>query len=219
MNQTMTNTPLRDAMYAMSLAKSVPDAELLDEFVRRYPEHAEALTDFAIELAIDGLTHGDDDDETEIPADLEAISSSVSRVMSQFQNRLFEMSQERTAAPSARVATTPVANPFASLDRERFRALASRIDANAVMLSKLRDRLIDPATIPRRFCDHLAEEMDEPVDALIAHLYAPPEVSSARQLYKAEGKPSLTARQNFEEAVAGSGLSEEQRRRLLSFRN
>src|SRR3981189_817772 len=128
------------------------------------------------------------------------------------------MSQERTAAPSARVATTSVANPFASLDRERFRALASRIDANAVMISKLRDRLIDPATIPRGFCDYLAEEMDEPVDALIAHLYAPPEVSSARQLYKAEGKPALTARQSFEEAVAGSGLSEEQRRHLLSFR-
>jgi hypothetical protein len=219
MNQTMTNTPLRDAMYAMSLAKSVPDAELLDEFVRRYPEHAEALTDFAIELAIDALRHGDDDEETEAPTDLEAISSAVSRVMSQFQNRLFEMSQERTEAPSARVATTPVANPFASLDRARFRALASSIDANAVMISKLRDRLIDPATIPRRFCDYLAEEMDEPVDALIAHLYAPPEVSSARQLYKAEGKPGLTARQSFEEAVAGSGLSEEQRRRLLSFRN
>jgi hypothetical protein len=218
MNQIMTNTPLRDAMYAMSLAKSVPDAELLDEFVRRYPEHAEALTDFAIELAIDALTHGDDDEETEVPTDLEAISSAVSRVMSQFQNRLFEVSQERTAAPSARVATTSIANPFASLDRERFRALASSIDANAVMLSKLRDRLIDPATIPRGFCDHLADEMDEPVDALIAHLYAPPEVSSARQLYKAVGKPTLTARQSFEEAVAGSGLSDEQQRRLLSFR-
>ena len=30
---TTTQTPLRDAMYAMSLAKPVPDAELLDEFV------------------------------------------------------------------------------------------------------------------------------------------------------------------------------------------
>jgi len=38
---------LRDAMYAMSLAKAVPDAELLDEFARRYPNHANALTEFA----------------------------------------------------------------------------------------------------------------------------------------------------------------------------
>ena len=42
-------------MYAMSLAKAVPDAELLDEFARRYPLHADALTEFAIELAIDAL--------------------------------------------------------------------------------------------------------------------------------------------------------------------
>ena len=50
---TTTQTPLRDAMYAMSLAKPVPDAELLDDFVRRYPQHADALTEFAIELAIE----------------------------------------------------------------------------------------------------------------------------------------------------------------------
>ena len=38
---TATNhpTPLRDVLYAFSLAQPVPDARLLDEFVRRYPEH------------------------------------------------------------------------------------------------------------------------------------------------------------------------------------
>src|SRR5688572_9774840 len=128
MNQTVSNTPLRDAMYAMSLAKPIPNAELLDEFVRRYPEHAEALTDFAIELAVDALMHGDDGEEAEVPADIEAISSAVSRVMSQFQNRLFEISQKRTAEPPARAATASVANPFAHLDRDRFRGLVSRLD-------------------------------------------------------------------------------------------
>ena len=57
MIETLTYTPLRDAMYAMSLAKPVPDAELLDEYVRLYPEHAEALTEFAVELAVDALLH------------------------------------------------------------------------------------------------------------------------------------------------------------------
>ena len=38
---TATNypMPLRDVLYAFSLAQLVPDARLLDEFVRRYPEH------------------------------------------------------------------------------------------------------------------------------------------------------------------------------------
>lgn len=220
MSQTMTNTPLRDAMYAMSLAKPIPDAELLDEFVRRYPEHAEALTDYAIELAIDALTHGDDDDETDLPADLETINPAVSRVMSQFQNRLFEISQTRAAAePPARAATASITNPFSALDRGGFRALASRLDINAAFLSKLRDRNLDPVTIPRGYCRHVAEAMDEDIEIMTAHLYAPTEGAPARQYYKAEGKPNVHARQSFEEAVRSSGLTEEQQRRLLSFRD
>ena len=55
---------------------------------------------------------------------------------------------------------------------------------------------------------------------MIAHLYAPQEsVAAGRQLYKAEGKPTATARQSFEEAVKTSGLSEEQQRRVLSFQD
>ena len=53
MTETTTNKSLSDAMYAMSLAKRIPDAELVEDFVRRYPLHAEALTEFAVELAID----------------------------------------------------------------------------------------------------------------------------------------------------------------------
>lgn len=220
MNQTMSNTPLRDAMYAMSLAKPIPDAELLDEFVRRYPEHAEALTDFAIELAVDALMHGDDGEEAEVPADMEAISSAVSRVMSQFQNRLFEISQKRTAEPPARAATASVANPFASLDRQEFRGLVSRLDVSSVFLSKLRDRNIDPVTIPKGYCRHLAEETDEEIETLSAHFYAPQEsVSAGRQFHKAEGKPKAAPRQSFEEAVKSSGLTDAQQRRLLAFRD
>ena len=48
--------PLRDILYEFSIAKDVPDAELLDEFTRRYPEYADALTEFAVELLVD--THG-----------------------------------------------------------------------------------------------------------------------------------------------------------------
>ncbi|SDR58154.1 hypothetical protein SAMN05519103_06023 [Rhizobiales bacterium GAS113] len=212
-----TQTSLRDAMYAMSLAKAVPDAELLDEFARRYPQYADALTEFAIELAIDSLMH--QSDEEDVPADADAISAVVSRVMSQFENQLYERRQAR-ATPPARAATASLENPFATLDRQEFRALASQLDVNNAFLSKLRDRSIEPISIPKAYCRYLAEEMDQDADAMIAHLYAPQEsVAAGRQLYKAEGKPTATARQSFEEAVKTSGLSEEQRRRLLSFQD
>lgn len=213
-----TQTSLRDAMYAMSLAKAVPDAELLDDFARRYPQYADALTEFAIELAIDSLMHRSD--EEDVPADADAISSVVSRVMSQFENQLYERRQARAATQPTRAATASVENPFAALDRQGFRALVSQLDVNSAFLSKLRDRTIEPISIPKAYCRHLAQEMDEDTDAMVAHLYAPQEsVAAGRQLYKAEGKPAATARQSFEEAVKTSGLSEEQQRRLLSFRD
>jgi hypothetical protein len=156
----------------------------------------------------------------DIPADPDAISPVVSRVMSQFQNRLFEISQKRAATEApARAATASITNPFTALDREEFRALATRLDMNTVLLSKLRDRTLEPATIPKGFSRYVAEEMDEDFEAMSAHLYAPPELPPARQYYKAEGKPNVHARQSFEEAVRGSGLSEERQRRLLSFRD
>jgi len=215
---TATQTSLRDAMYAMSLAKAVPDAELLDEFARLYPKYADALTEFAIELAIDSLMHRSD--EEDVPADADTISDVVSRVMSQFENQLFERRQARAATPPARAATASVENPFAALDRQGFRALVSQLDVNSAFLSKLRDRTIEPISIPKAYCRHLAQEMDEDAEAMVAHLYAPQDsVAAGRQLYKAEGKPAATARQSFEEAVKTSGLSEEQQRRLLSFRD
>ena len=217
MTPTKTDASLRDAMYALSLAARVPDAELLDAFVRRYPQHADALTEFAIELTADAMLDGNE--EPDMPADPDAVSPAVSRAMSQFQNRLFAVRKGRAAGSPARAIASPVRNPFASLDREGFRALASRINANTVLLAKLRDRQIDPATMPPEFCRRIAEEMDEPLEALTGHLAAPLEAPHARQFYKSKGKPAPQARQPFTQAVRGSGLSAEQRRRLLSFRD
>jgi hypothetical protein len=215
MTAATIDTSLRDAMYAMSLAQRAPDAELLEQFVRRYPKHAEALTNFAIELTLDALEHGDE--EVEAPEEPEAISPVVSRVMSQFQNGLFGIAQERVAQRFKQIAHAPPTNPFASLERKDYRALASHLDINTAMLSKLRDRQIEPATIPRAFCGYVADGLDEDIDALCAHFRAPPEVAPMLQHFKSKAKPNVSLQQSFQEAVRNSGLSEEQQRRLLSF--
>jgi hypothetical protein len=221
MTDMTTDKSLSDAMYTMSLAKRVPDVDLLEDFVRRYPQHADALTEFAIGLAVDALLYGDE--EFDLPADNETISPMVARAMSRFQNRLFEMREERPSAPQPR-ASSAIVNPFASLGRDDFRALASKIYANTVFVSKLRDRQIDFKTIPARYVRHVAAQMSEDLEALTAHLAAVAEVRQAepqqpRQFYKAEGKPGSARRQTFEEAVRSSGLSAEQESRLLAFRD
>jgi hypothetical protein len=217
MTATKPSASLQDVMYELSLAKRVPDAELLDEFVRRYPEHADALTEFAIELTADAML--DANEEPEMPTEPDAVSPAVSYAMSQFQNRLSVARKQQATGSPARVVPSPARNPFASLNREGFRALASRINVNTVLLAKLRDRQIDPATMPSEFCRRIAEEMDEPLEDLVAHFRAPFDASHARQFYKSNGKPVAGVRQSFADAVRGSGLSPEQRRRLLSFRD
>ena len=49
-----TRTPaIEDALYELSLERRIPNAELLDDIVRRYPEYATELTNFVIELVLD----------------------------------------------------------------------------------------------------------------------------------------------------------------------
>jgi hypothetical protein len=87
-----TAMPLRDVLYEFSLAKPTPDAELLNEFVRRYPEHAAALTDFAVEIAIDAA-RGDDEMAAE-NIETTTVSPVVSHAMSNFQNHLSLLNRE-----------------------------------------------------------------------------------------------------------------------------
>jgi len=211
---TATNTPtaLRDVLYAFSLAKPIPDARLLDEFVRRYPEHAAEITDFAIELAVDAA-HGDD---AEFEGTDESISPAVSRAMSRFQNRLFEVQHDEAAGSKASsIASTSVENPFAALDRMAFRGLANRLNVTTLFVAKLRDRQIDPGTITTGFRSHVANELSVPVDVVVAHFAAQAEIQ-ARQFYKSEQKPTAITRESFEEAVRNSGLTEEQKQRLMN---
>jgi hypothetical protein len=52
----MTNkdaTPLEEVLYEFSFEKTVPDAELLEDYVKRFPEYAAALTDLAVAIALD----------------------------------------------------------------------------------------------------------------------------------------------------------------------
>ena len=198
-------------LYAFSLAKAKPDAELLDEYVHRYPNHATALTDLAIEMIFEAA-RADVDQATEL-ARL-TVTPTVSRVMSRFQNRLFgnvgSGASSREEAPFAGVSS-----PFASLDRQAFRNIANGLRANSVFVAKLRDCEIDPTTMSADFRKRVADEVKVPLDLLTAH-FASPAQTHIGQYYKANGKPAAVPKQSFQDAVRTSGLTEEQQQYLLS---
>ena len=200
---------LSEVLYALALAMPVPDAKTLDEFVRRYPQHADALTEFAVDLALEAGVEGDEADEAPVSSD--EVSPAVSRAISHFQQVSYELEKGSGAG-----AAEAVANPLATLSQDEFRAFASTLGANTTFLIKLRDRLIEPDTITSRigFCRVVADGLDISVDQMIAHVRAPAMVH-ARSLYKADQKPAASVRETFEDAVRNSGLTPEQQRRLL----
>lgn len=197
-------TSLRDAKYHLALSKPLPDAELLDELVRRFPEHATDLTEFAIALALDAF--GESDDER-FEANSMETSPAVSKAMSRFHNRLYA-EKKRSSPPG------PVANPFASLPRSELRTFALSMKANLPFVMKLRDRQIRDDTMSMGFKRRVSEELEVPLDVVIAHFAAQPEIRADAR-FKSEDKPAASAKQSFEDAVRGSGLTPEQQEFLL----
>ena len=209
------STQRREALYALAMAENMPDAGVLDDIVRQYPQFSHELTEFAVELALDSLVEGG---AVEPAVDPTRVSPAVSRAISAFHNRLYALRQASEAAVTEPTPSSEfVENPFSDLGRREFRALAKRIGANTVLVAKLRDRQIDPTRIPDGFKRLVSNELEVPVDLLSAHLEASPTATQgSRQFYKADHKPRQGQRQSFAEAVRGSGLTDDQQRRLLS---
>lgn len=208
--------PLDEVLYALSVESRELNAELLDEYVRAHPDYADALTELAVTLALEELEPAD---VKASPAEMTTVTPAVSRAVSKFQNRLYQMKKASVAKPTAttaRIETTKVINPFASLDKPGFRAVARELNANNVFVGKLRDRQIEPQTMTAGFLETLSRILKVSKDFIHAHLNAEPVVRATPQFSKADDKPHVVARQSFEEAVRSSGLSDEQQRHLMS---
>lgn len=213
MTYQSSEVKIEDILYEFALAKEIPDAQLLDEFARRYPAYATEITDFAVELVLDI--------EDELSKKVEPItengfqSSLITRVMSRFQNELFSLDQDKSVSEGSKLLSTRVANPFSCLSRESFRALAVSLGVNNVFLTRLRDRLIVPTTIPEQFLRKVAEKLQIEVQVLVSHFSAAPEVRCGAQYFAAKERPHVVTQQTFEEAISNSGLNEEQMKCLL----
>jgi hypothetical protein len=204
------DTALQDAFYALSLAKPAPNADALDELVRRYPEFATELTEMAVELALDALC--DDEDGEESPATTDT-SSMVLKAMSRFHNRLHAVkAEQRTSTTRTQVEPR---NPFAALSTVEMRALGQRLNATTVFVLKLRDRLIEPETMTEGFKRRVADELKAPLDLVAAH-FSGRSTLGVQVHFKADQKPQVTTKQTFEEAVRSSGLTEKQQTYLRS---
>ena len=212
---------LREALYELSMAKRVPDAQVLDEVVRQYPQFVEELTDLAVAIVVDSLRT--------VPADeaapetgVDHLSPDVSRAISTFHNEVFALRKEHgQAREEGNALSTGGVNPFAGLSRADIRAVVQRMDASVAFVAKLRDGQILGGTMTDGFKGHVVAVMDGvagvPKELVYAHLAEVAQAAGvSRQFYKAESGPEEGKQQTFDEAVRSSGLSSDQQRRLLS---
>ena len=201
-------TELEDALHSFAIASKVLNASALDQLVRAFPQFAEELTDIAVSLVIDAY-----EDEAEVAIDVQHTSPAVSRAMSQFNNRLHEVGSQMQKLETKSVIN--MESPFSASSRDELKALAAHLHANTIFVMKVRDRIIDGATVSVGFIKEVANGLSQPFEQMAAHFAAPPQIA-ARAHYKADQKPAVARQQTFEEAVRSSNLTPEQQSYLLS---
>lgn len=206
MTDTKHDVPLDDVLNDMALTSAKPDANLLAAYIRRYPEYADEITDFAAELA--ALAISGEVKEVVEPSTT-GTSPALSRALSRLQNRLYEVKQEQTALRSS------APDLFGALDRGQFRALAEKLGVNTFFLTKVRDRTIAPETIPHGFRLKVADLMRIP-EPEVATYFAGPAKIPEEMRFLSEQKPEAAHRQSFADAVRSSSLTGEQQQYLLA---
>ena len=199
MRSTDRNNPSREDVL-MDFATRQDRQEVLESFVRRYPQYEDELVELAGELALLEV-----DPAPECAAVDEAVAGAALAQFLQIEARL--------AAEQA--LPEPPADPFATLDPRGFRQTAQAFGANVVFMGRLRDRLIRSEELSRGFITRLAEVLGTTADALAAFLAGPPRLP-AQALYKADGKPEARDKWTFAQALDGSNLTDEQKRHLAS---
>ncbi len=200
MSDAQTAGDLQDALQELLAAAEAPDAEALEEILRRYPEHAAEVTEFAVEWALQDLLPATDDDDG-------ASGSKVPAAMARFRARLDQLD-----APSS--SATPQ-DPFADRSPTELVGLATRLGLDKILVAKLRDRKILGETVPRALQEGLATELGVSPAVIAAHLTAPPTIPHGAN-FKAQRAPEAAAKESFEQAVRRSSLAEGEQGRWLS---
>lgn len=193
----IAGTQLNDVLQDFATS-STSLAERLSHFAKLFPQYENHLRALAAELA-------------EMDASKEEVLSAEGEKLAAFGSSAFiKALQEQSAEP---VAAHDV---FAGRSPKELQKLALNWALPLTLLAKIRDRLIDPETIPSGFVAWLAKVSGERKADILYSLSLPPRMGAALQ-YKATGKPTLQERQSFKDAVEATDMPEQDKRKLKAF--
>lgn len=183
-----------DVLYAFSIEPN-HDRETLERYLRKYPELAEDLIDLSHELTIAVALRNKDVGPLPDPKAEEAWQA------------LLKCGPITSPALDQNTA-------FANLKGAALVELATKMDIPRSLLTALRDRLVEPSTIPMRFLSRLANASGSAIKAIQQYLALPPVTADGLQ-FKADSRPSNQGRVPFRKLVDDTQMTEEQRAALL----
>lgn len=184
--------PSEEEVILAFAVEPIHDRKTLERYLTEYPEHSIALVDCSIELMLDS---------TQSDTVVESTEDAVEHAWQRFQ-AIMRVSDD-----------TSLMNPFAKLNPTAFKSLAKRLNITNLLLVRLRDRAIEPMTIPIRFIQKLADELEVTVDAVLAFLNGSPSMISNHSFRSSE-KPMVTNQITFQKAIETSQLTESQKNTL-----
>jgi hypothetical protein len=189
-------TPELDDVLEAFASESSPDDTTLATYIRRYPQFALALADFAHELRLATFT----DEQASAPDSAWQAESW----------RSFKSALEATSSGSSPAVT----DPFAGIAPTQLAEIRRHLNIPTAVFNGFRDRLVLPASVPRRFLAQLAEALNTGLDQLQTFLDLPPRVSPAAS-YRADTSPGVNNEKITFEVLLDQAMVVPERRRAL----
>ncbi len=168
--------------------------ETLDRYLKKYPQLANELIDLSSELRLQ--------------------ASSPQPPATPIDDPGFE---DAWATFSSVVPDTiPAANPFVSFRGQEFVQMCASLVLPRSVVIALRDRLLEPESIPARLVSSIARLADFESDA-VRQYFAQPPTTPTTVAFKANKKPGEMERISFKQLIEDTELTEEQRKSVTEY--
>lgn len=168
------------------------DRATLERYLAEYPELTEDLVDLSNELR---MVRSFDPAQIAAEAD-EAVDAAFQELLA--------------AGPAKKV----VADMFATYKGRAFADLAVALNIPRAILQALRDRLVEPGSIPLRFMQRFAAATGNDLAIVRDYFFLPP-VEAVVLNFKSDEKPGAVKRVLFEELVSSTPSLTDQQRVIL----
>lgn len=172
-----------DVLFAFAV-ESERNRATLDRYLNDYPEFADDLIDLSNEIRVTESTE----------------RNSVA---------VIDDAGRESAWASFKASGVARLNPFVHLKGRPFVEFCNSLRLPRSIVTALRDRLVEPNTIPKTLVAALASLTDSTTEAVMRYLDLPPKTSASME-FKSDQKPTDGDRVTFQQLIQNTELTESQ---------